>query len=233
MNIAICDDQLHLCQEVNDYIEYFEKNNQYLISTHIFISGKKLLESQIVYDIIFLDIEIEEENGLEIAAQYVMKHNNAKIIFLTSHIEEMPNGYKVKAFRFLLKPINKTLFFEALESAAKEITLEAYLIVKDKGKDFPIRFSDIVYVEAGVRCCGIRTLEGFYRSVLNIERMRKELSTPNFYTTHRSYIINLDYVDMRNITDAGVVVCEGEIVKISRLKEKAFKETFFEYIRSK
>ena len=64
---------------------------------HIYLLGEALLSSGENYDIVLLDIELKNENGLEIAA-LLRKRSRAKIIFITSHIEEIPNGYKVRAF---------------------------------------------------------------------------------------------------------------------------------------
>ena len=78
-------------------MEYAE-NTSREIAYHIYLSGEELLSAGENYDIVLLDIELKNENGLEIAA-LLRKRSRAKIIFITSHIEEMPNGYKVKAFR--------------------------------------------------------------------------------------------------------------------------------------
>ena len=67
-----------------------------------------MLSAEESYDIVLLDIELKNENGLEIDS-LLRKRSRAKIIFITSHIEEMPNGYKVMGFRFMTKPIKEKL----------------------------------------------------------------------------------------------------------------------------
>lgn len=84
-----------------------------------------------------------------------------------------------------------------------------------------------------MRSCGVRTSDGFHRCSMNIEAMKKELSLPNFYETHRSYIVNMDHIDIRSVNGNSITMYNGEIVKISRLKEKSFRDAYFEYIRSK
>ena len=232
MKIAICDDQPLMCKEVEKQLQEYAAQNQSEIDIEIFYMGSSLLASEIDFDIIFLDIELEQEHGIEIAEQYIAEHTG-HIIFLTSHIEEMPNGYKVRAFRFLIKPIDRTLFEEAIGSAIKEIMLDKQIIVQDNGKDFTIRCSDIYYVEAGSRSCGVRTENGFYRYGKNIQTMQQELDTPNFYVPHKSYIVNMDKLDIRLLDKNGLTMLNGEIVKVSRLKEKEFRDRYFAYIRSK
>lgn len=232
MRIAICDDQPLMCKETEKYLSEYSTQYQYKVDIEVFFSGASLLFSNTSFDIVFLDIEMEKENGIEIAEQY-SKVQKGRIIFLTSHVEEMPNGYKVRAFRFLVKPIDRALFFEAVESAAKEIAMDKQIMVQEEGMEFFIHCSDIIYVEAGARSCGVRTAEGFFRSTKNIETMRRELDTPNFFSTHRSYIVNMDHVDIHALRKNGLTMCNNEIVKVSRLKNKEFKDTFFTYIKSK
>lgn len=118
--IAICDDIPQLCEEVYRLVAEQLGKREIDIRIHTFHSGQALLSSGIVFDILFLDIELEKENGLEVAKEYPYK-KETRIIFLTSHAEEMPNGYKVRAFRFLTKPVDVKHFEEALFSAIKDI----------------------------------------------------------------------------------------------------------------
>ncbi len=232
MYIAICDDQPLMCKEVEKQLQEYAAQNIAEMEIDTFYRGSDLLSANSNFDILFLDIELEQEHGIEIAEQYIAEHTG-HIIFLTSHIEEMPNGYKVRAFRFLIKPIDRILFEEAVRSAIKEIMSDKQLIVQENGKDFIIHCSDIYYVEAGSRSCGVRTENGFYRYGKNIQTMQQELDTPNFFVPHKSYIVNMDKVDIRRLDKNGLSMLDGEIVKVSRLKEKEFRDRYFAYIRSK
>lgn len=98
MKVAICDDEKYICLMTEKLLMKYVKNTSREMSCHIYLSGKALLSAEESYDIVLLDIELKNENGLEIAA-LLRKRSRAKIIFITSHIEEMPYGYKVKAFR--------------------------------------------------------------------------------------------------------------------------------------
>lgn len=86
----------------------------------VFTSGDAVLQKETPFDILFRDIEMGEENGLDVAADYSFR-KETKIIFVTSHVEEMPNGYKVRAYCFLTKPVKSNELKEALDSAIEEI----------------------------------------------------------------------------------------------------------------
>ncbi len=105
LKIAVCDDESVYLDKINTLVKtYFETLN---IDTqcYIFSIGKGLIESveKIDYDVIFLDIELKTSNGLNIAKE--LRDNNYKgiIVFITIHSEFFPEGYKVDAFRYILK----------------------------------------------------------------------------------------------------------------------------------
>ncbi len=230
MKIAICDDHSFMCNEVERRLKDYIIEYHCELSIEFFYTGAALLLAASSFDIVFLDIELKRENGIEIAEQFG-KISRGKIIFLTSHIEEMPNGYKVKAFRFLTKPINKKLFIEAVSSAIEEISSEKKIELYNDDKIVVVHRKDIVYAEAGNHASCVRTVEGVFRSPLILEELKGQLEGPDFICPHRSYIVNMAY-----ITEIGtneILMHDGEKVRISRLKHKEFKKLFYRYLRGK
>lgn len=228
--IAICDDIQQICEEVYKLVSEELLKRDVDVRIHTYTSGQALLRAGIIFDILFLDIELGRENGLEIAREYPYK-KETRIIFLTSHIEEMPNGYKVRAFRFLTKPIEPAHFEEALFSAIRDIEQDKRFTVTDEEGEHIIRSSEIFYLESQQRSTGVRTRERFARLPLSIEEMKKELDMTQFYCPHKSYIVNMDFI--RTIDKGVVILKNDEKIKISRLKMKDFKEKFYDYLRSR
>ena len=228
--IAICDDIPQICEEVYRLVAEQLGKREIDIRIHTFHSGQAMLNSGIVFDILFLDIELERENGLEVAREYTYKRET-RIIFLTSHVEEMPNGYKVRAFRFLTKPIDTKHFEEALFSAISDMERDKRFEVTDEDGEHIIRASEIYYLEARQRSTSISTKDRFARSSLTIEEMKEELDKIQFYSPHKSYIVNMDYI--QSFEKSTVTLKNGEKVKVSRLKMNEFKEKFYEYMRSR
>lgn len=229
MEIAICDDQAETRVEIQQIIsEYMEERNEKYKLT-LYETGTALLEADHFYDIIFMDIELEHDNGLQIISQYQYR-KDSKVIFVTSHMEEMQNGYHVRAFRFLLKPLQREQFYEAVTAACREISEDGRLLVSDGEHEYRIRFSEIYYIEAATRSVCIRTENADYTYGVNIENMKDILKGPQFYQTHRSYIVNMDYID--RIQNNEIIMLNGERVKISMLKAKEFNDkVFFTHIR--
>lgn len=130
LKIAICDDETILCKELKEKISKFY--SEYSIDT--FHSGKELLRCPNEYDIIFLDIEMPGEDGMETAKKLRSQNCKSYIIFLTSHTEYMPDAFKVKAFRFLAKPLDEEHLKEALADAQKELADSKKIIISNFGR---------------------------------------------------------------------------------------------------
>ncbi len=228
MNIAICDDEKIHCEITHKHIQNYMQTRYLTFNITYFMSAKSLLSSNKKFDILFMDIELGTENGLEATLEY-QKQNKCLIILLTSHIEEMPNGYKVKAFRFLVKPIDQILLSEALDSALIEINNRKVLQIYDNEETKIISITDIIYIEAGDKASGIRTSDGFYKCKNIISELEKTLNPLDFYSPHRSYIVNMSYI--KEYTKKEIVLLNKERIKISRLKYSNFKLAFQNFIQ--
>ena len=88
---------------------------------------------------------------------------------------------------------------------------------------------DIIYIEAGDKASGIRTKNGFYMTRLMIGEMMERIDPQNFYMPHRSYIVNLNYIE--KVDKCEIILCNGEKIRVSRLKQKEFQERFYDHIR--
>ena len=228
--IGICDDQIAICDMIRQRVADFLLKRDIESRIHIYTTGEALLKEAIVFDVLFLDIELVNENGLELAMKYPNK-KETRIIILTSHVEEIQNGYKVRAFRFLTKPLNQNHFEEAIQSALTDIERDKRFMVMDENGERIVRASEILYVEAQPRGCAIRTMDTYAKSLISFNKMIEELSMFQFYNPHKSYIVNMDYICKFDKKE--VIMKNDEKVKISRLKKNHFKDSFYDYIRSR
>lgn len=231
IQIAVCDDEALHCKIAEEKINLCMQslNVQYRID--LFFSGAELLNSPIDYDLLFMDIELKKEkSGLAIASEYA-RLRQTKVILLTSHTEEMPNGYKIHAFRFLTKPIDTQNLKEALQSALNEIASDKKLLLKNENHGQSTVYLDkIIYAEAGPKSCCLLTVNGIYTYPHGIEQLKAELDSPDFYQPHRTYIINLNHIKS---IDHYIIMATGEKIPISRRKKKDFLEIYRNFIRRK
>lgn len=144
MRVAVCDDEVVVYQQIMRLL----KGNADKYTIDRYESGEKLVQAAKKYDIIFLDIEMGQLNGLTTAKYIREQGRNDFIIFLTGHVEFMSEAFKVKAFRFLNKPIQSNAFYEALYGAEKEIMSDERILISSDGNKYMVSQSDIVFVES-------------------------------------------------------------------------------------
>lgn len=226
--IAVCDDEQIFVEDIVSKLQNREK--QYQITC--FCSGDELLGSSMDFDIIFLDIEMPGINGVETAFKLREMNYDGIIIFLTSHTEFMPEAFKVKAFRFLDKPIDSEKFDEALSEAEKEILNTEHILIEDKSKSVYLKLTDIVYIEAyGDGTFIYDKNKNIYNTNKPLKYWKEKIGTDHFFQIHKSIIVSFLFIS--GITKAGTVCmnnCSREL-PVSRRNYSEFKSLFMDYIK--
>lgn len=118
MFAALCDDDKYIIEELKSCFDIC-KGNRIIIDIDEFESGEKLLNSENNYDIIVLDFQLGSTDGLTVAKELRKRNVLSCIIFLTSYPHFMIDAFEVNTFRFLLKPIDKSKFFKAIDDYVK------------------------------------------------------------------------------------------------------------------
>ncbi len=122
MNIVICDDDEHYHSLLNKKLQTYLKEKDIECSINHYYSGESLLDSNInSTDLIFLDIRMNELDGLEVAHILRRKKMNFTLIFISSYIEYAPYGYETNALRYMLKEHLNTLFEPMMDAVLKDL----------------------------------------------------------------------------------------------------------------
>ncbi|MCC8192121.1 MAG: LytTR family DNA-binding domain-containing protein [Ruminococcus sp.] len=227
ISVAVCDDEKLICLDI------YKKIRQLRRACHIdvYTSGESLLQGKKQYDIIFLDIEMPSANGTEIAENLRNAGRNDYIIFLTSHSEFMSDAFKVRAFRFLTKPIVESDFAEAFLRAEKEILGIKKIAIDTNGRTVLINCSDITVIEAFGSGTYIYTKDNILESKYTLKHWIAVLPSEHFYQVHKSFLVALKYVTTIESTGVQVEFVK-EPIAISRRRFKGFKDAFFEYVKN-
>lgn len=193
-------------------------------------SGFELLDSDLDYDLIILDVEMAEIDGIK-TAEYIRKRNNdVHIIFLTCHLEIMSEAFKVKAFRFLTKPIIPEVFKEAIEEAEKEIFSAQKLVINTPKSITSVNLDDILYFESFGDGTYIYTKDDTITSNHTLKYWTDLLGTKHFFQTHKSFIVALKYIKHINQNELELNYLASK-VPVSRRKLPALKKVFFNYVK--
>lgn len=222
MKIAFCDDEKG-CIEILTaaLIKYRDTFCPYM-EYEAFYDAAKLLEkfksNQDFADIVLLDIQMQNKNGIEIAKQIHEINSEIIIIFISNYDSYMQIGYEVNAFRYILKNQINTFLEKNLNSAIAEVMKQnkQKFSFKSKGEIRHIRYTDIIYFESQRRFINmISTTETntFYGKLDEIE---KQLNDARFVRCHKSYLINADYIE--STTAKAVNLANKYSIPISRSK---------------
>lgn len=245
MKIAVCDDEENIRCLIRKLIE--KQEGSFPIME--FSSGGELLrfwqqEGRERIDILFLDISMNDIDGMEVAKQIrAWKEEREEpvwgslplLIFVSGYSEYMPKAFSVNAFQYLLKPINEREFEEVFAQAVRECR---YLEAKKETEPrrIPVRsgritrnisIDDISYIESRNRKIVIRMREEEIESYGKIGEMEEELQK-RFFRIHKGYLVNLKYVERYSRTE--VQMKDGARLPISKYKYQDFVRAYLEYI---
>ena len=228
--IAVCEDDPIQINQVINVLKRYEQKHSVEMQIATFQSGELLLQTPIdSYDLVLLDIKLAQLNGIELAKYIRKQSQRIKIVFLTAYEHFWPEGYKVLASRFLIKPLSDDKLYEEVSPLLDEMNrLSSYVLVSKEKELVRVDIDDILYFEISGRKVLIHTLDGSYTSSKSLSFWVKELAFAPFVQTHSSYLVHLKYVKL--VGKDCVTLTTGDEVYISFRKYKTFKESFIRYV---
>lgn len=175
------------------------------------------------FDILLLDIEMGEMNGIALAKKLRLQNDGVQIVFITGYPDFMAEGYEVAALHYLMKPVSYEKLHTVLDRAAANLerTEKRLCVTYDHRTDI-IPFSQILYVEARKQYVLIHTFGKTYPMKQTFAETLEELDE-FFIKCQRSFCANLCHITQ--IKSGSVLLKNGEEIPISRgMAEKIGKE---------
>lgn len=205
------------------------------IEIDIFFDGKELIQhieqQNPNYDLIFLDIEMEQMDGMETAQRIRENDKIVLLIFVTSHTNYAIEAYTVHPFQFMVKPFDETKAISYFQQAYEVITSGGFYYEYKYNKIYHrILVNDIMYFESAKRIISIYLKDGtkkqYYDKMKSVQEKLQE-SKADFWRIHQSVLVNARYV-VRKAFDY-VELVDGTVLHIS---EDRRKELNARYIKS-
>ena len=216
IKIGICDDDPAQVTMTETLTASWAKENGHSIKIKTYKDAESLLfdfEGESDFDILLLDIEMGDMNGVTLAKNIRKKSETVQIIFITGYSDYISDGYDVAALHYLMKPLKAEKLFEVLSRAVAKLTKDGKMItlkIADEIIRLPIR--EIKYIDV---CKNDITIHA--KRDIVVRKTLSEIETEldgRFFRTGRQSIINLDYV--RRSTKTCVYLAGGDEVPLPR-----------------
>ncbi|MDF2472887.1 MAG: Response regulator of the LytR/AlgR family [Lachnospiraceae bacterium] len=232
VKIAICDDERIFIEELSRQLEILFVNESIDIQIKSYQSGRKLLSdsNDLDFDILFLDIDMPEITGIDIAEQIRRKNQFVHIIFITSHEDLVYQSIQYRPFRFIRKCYAREELPEAVTALKRKICNENNLFsIKFNGTESSIRYADISYIESYRHDIFVHTTKETYRIKGNLGNLEKQCENYGFIRVHSGYLVNYRYIF--SIDKSKVRLINEEEIPLSRHRTATVKQKLQYYVR--
>ena len=217
LKIAICDDEQNQIEYLSGVVSAWTSKNRHVTEIRTYSSAKSFLfdySEEKDFDILLLDIEMPEMNGVELAKTVRRENSTIQIIFITGYYEYFSDGFDVSALHYLIKPADERKLLPVLDRAVGNLTYrQRSVLLTSSDGDVKVSLADICYVESENVHVAVHTVSGVYRSRISLSKFAEQLDE-TFIKVHRSYIVGLKYV--KKITRTDITITSGDVVPISR-----------------
>ncbi len=232
LQIAICDDELFFREKIQKLLaEYLEKR-ELPYELHSFLSGEAFLqqcENHVKFDIVFLDISMEEIDGIQTAKRIRSFHSDTYIVFVTAFMDYALEGYKVNAVRYLMKDTLDLAIEECMTAILQKMQVAQVTFPFPEGEK-KLYTDNILYVESrGHKAIFHYMEEGAvtYQIYDKLDNVERKLEGCHFLRIHKSFLVNMKHI--RKVCNYAAYLDTGEELPIPRLRFQTVKEAFVDY----
>ena len=229
MRILICDDDVKYVNDLKVHVQEYMKNHFIQCSIEASSSPKEILKKNRAYDLVFLDIQMPEINGLEIAHRLKQRNSKVVIFFVTAYNKYQDDAMDLQIFRFFEKPFDVKRLYSSLDKAMEYIDGSYVdIFVQNNTEHIRILIDDIIYIKRDNRKNYLFTKENTYVIRESIMEWNNKLPTTFFYLVHKSFLVNLHYVTKYNYSE--LFLNQTIRVPIASRKQAEFHKFWFDYL---
>lgn len=215
-HVAICDDSIADSAYISDMLNIWANDRGISVQTKQFSSAENFLfhyAENKTFDILLLDIEMGEMDGVTMAKRVRQDNKTVQIIFITGYSDYIAEGYEVDALHYLMKPVSREKLFAVLDRALeKRKQNEHCLNLELSGEMVRIPFYEVRYLDVHQNYVTIHAKQE-YTIKRTLGDFEKELDN-RFCRVGRAIILNLEYI--RRVTKTEVYLSDGTALPLPR-----------------
>lgn len=234
IEIAVCDDETIYIERLVKFIEVYSDEAAVELNLTSYISGEKLVEDiredEKRYDIVFLDVEMPQMDGMDVARAIRNVTMEPILCFVTSHETFAREAYRVEALGYLVKPVSYVELKRLLGRAVVMIQYqrdcdeaeERYVEIPVARNTAIVDVRNIQYIEKRRNQCILHCTDREITCYEVLKKLYERLNHKTFIYTHQGYIVNFDHI--KEVAENVVYLGDGKEVPISRSHYKEVRE---------
>lgn len=233
MRIAICDDEKIFRETLKKDLDNYAKTYALDFVYYEFSSGEQFLLSNMEFDLIFMDYQMDKINGIDTVGRIRNKEDETTVVFISSYKEMVFDSMGVQTYRFLTKPIDIDKLHEALDSFIKKYNSEKHILLYSDEEDKFCRIAEksIIYAEADNIYCHIRTEKDIYKFKGTLLKFERSLKSDFFFRSHRSFLVNFHHI--LKYSKSEIYFENNEKAVLTKAKFSKFQKKYINFLKQK
>lgn len=228
--VVIVEDEPAEAQRLQALLARYGKENGASFDVKTYTSALTFLaDYNKTADIVFMDIELPDVNGMDISRRLRKQDAEVMIIFVTNMAQFAVQGYEVEAQDFIVKPARYGEFSLKLKKALGRLERKSdqFVLLPCNGTFRRLSLNELYYVEVIEHLVIYHTEEGNIEVTGSLKGAEQLLAGKGFLRCNNCYLVNLRFV--REIRDGDAVLANGEALRVSRNKRKAFLQALADF----
>ena len=228
LRVSICDDDVATLSQLEELVRQYLDPGELCLATY---SGYgEFLTTRQYVDLLFMDIDLGDGCGIELAKEVKKTDSGTCVIFVTAHPEYVEESFEVEPVYFLVKPIRPDSFRRAMDRAMERLVAErqkSRLTVTFQNRVSAVALRDISYIEFSVRSATIHAGTRVLRTYEKLSSLQQRVDS-RFIQCHKSYLVNMDYVI--GFQGNTLELCGGVEIPVGQSRAKVTRETLLHHL---
>lgn len=196
LNIAICEEKHEIAANLKDYIERYKTERDLEAEVQVFAKGSAFLAKQHKFDVVFMDLELQDESGIDTALKLRETNKKMPLVFVARTNQFVLNGYEMDAMDFLAVPFSYYEFETMLDRLQTRLVKMDVPSIAVMTKDGAKRISvdEIEYMEGSLHHVVYHLVDGDLRVRGTLGEEEKKVTADRFFRLGGGYLVNLGHV---------------------------------------
>lgn len=234
-SIAICDDEEYELLQIRNMLTDISGDYGYSPDISVYTKSSDILDAidkvPQQFNMILLDIYIDERTGFDIAEALRRRNQHCAIVFITAFADKMAESFRYLTSAYLIKPVDRPKLEEAFQTALSHLNAAPRFHFSRKDEEYAILFSDIMYLESRLKNIYLFQLTKKDPTVFQgkLSEIKQSFPEEFFHLCHKSFMVNFSYVRMIDKVGHKVLLNDGRKLPVSRTYYRQILKDFTKF----